>query len=493
MAAGPRGLAAWLLVGSGLAATAWAQDDMDAILGGFDAVIDSIELAQEVPAFEPEDTADWALGGSLSSSASYNLLDHQSSTGTEYSGLSKLRLRATADLGYTLNQAWRGQLSATTWYDALYDLRDADYTPEVRRAYRWEADLQDAFIEGKLNDRWDLKLGRQVVNWGLADSLRVLDLLNPLDNLEPGLADIEDIRRSTGMLKLDRFSERWQLSLIAVPELRFSRNPPYGSDYYALTDQNGQAVRYRHEQPERFHGANWAVAVLGRFSGWDLSLNAARLWYDLPYLDVSGFDRDELPAALATFNDDVVLRHSRINSLGLGLQWAWGSWLLKHEARFLHRLHFTETSTTEVPGRGPTPLPSGNPRKNRYDALLGLEYFGLSNVTLGLEFAARYIEGFSAGLARSGLQRLRTETALRLSRDFLNQRLRTSLIAIRFDDGGDFAGASGGALYRANADYELGQALELSGGIILYSAGNQRPLGEFAANDRLFTALKWSF
>ena len=64
--------------------------------------------------------------------------------------------------------------------------------------------------------------------WGKSDNLRVTDVLNPLDNREPGLVDIEDLRLPTTMTKLDLYLGDWNLSGMVVHEVRFNKAPALG-------------------------------------------------------------------------------------------------------------------------------------------------------------------------------------------------------------------------------------------------------------------------
>lgn len=477
--------AAGLLCG-GLAV---ADPAVDEALEGFDTAIETAAPASDSPAPAPRELLGWTLSGSFSGSASYNLIGHHSSSGTDYNGLSKLRLRGNLGLDRKFSDAWRATINAYAWHDAAYDLRDADYTQEVLNNYRQDANLQEAYVQGKLSERWELKLGRRVAILGYSDNLRVLDILNPLDNLEPGLADIEDLRRPVGMVQLERHAGRWRLDLALAPELRFSRNPPFGSDFYPVVDAQGHPQRFRHERPRSFDQPNLSATLTRGHLGGDLLINLAQVWHDAPYLDVSGVDQRNL----ARFEQDAVLRHSRVNTAGLGAQQALRSWLLKLETRYWQDLTLLEAQTRSLPQAGTITVPSGNPRHDRYDALLGVEYFGLAGTTFAVEVAGRYLPEFSEGLARAGYQRLRTETALRITRDFMNERLRGTLVLIRLDAAGNVIGARGGALYRANLDYELAQDWNLSGGLVLYESGQQPPFNVIGDNDRLFVELRRSF
>ncbi|MGJ8670959.1 MAG: DUF1302 family protein, partial [Oceanococcus sp.] len=313
--------ALWVLCLSLAAASSHAQQDMDSLLDGFDDgdLYDSIILA--------DDTSEDVFGdqplqwdGRLVLSNTWNLHPHHSGTGTDYSDLSQLRLRLDAGLLARLGDNWKARISLVAWHDAAYQIQDQDYTDEVLKDYEQELDIGEAWLQGRLSERWDLKVGRQVAAWGFSDNLRVLDVLNPLDNLEPGLADIEDLRRPSGMLRLDHFLGPWQISLFATPEQRFSRNPSYGSDFYAINDADGRSLQYREIRPKSFHSINTALSLLGRFSGWDASINLSHHWQDDPYLDARAFDSGSANASQEQFERDAVLRHSRVNFYGFGLQ-----------------------------------------------------------------------------------------------------------------------------------------------------------------------------
>ncbi len=488
-------------------APTWADDSMDDVLGGFD----DLESYDDVTSSEAEvDPLAWDFGGSLSASAAYNLENHDSSTGTRYDGLSRARLRVNLSLDKRFNDHWRVSLNGYAWHDFSYDINDESYTDEVIDEYETQAEVQDAYIQGKLSAHWDLWLGRQVAVWGFADNLRVLDILNPLDNLEPAIADIEDLRRPVGMLRLNHFRGDWTFGLFAIPEQRFSRNPPFGSDFYAINDPSGNAVKFREEKPEDFDEINYAVSAVGRFSGWDVSLNLARLWYDEPYLDPTAFDVNDPNASQDSFNRAAVLRHSRVNMGGFGLQFTEGSWLFKQEASVIDGLFLTNTGpvnvTAPLPLIGTLPLigplvpgvsatvniPNSLSEHKQINLLLGLEYYGFTSTSIGVEIAARYLDDFNDAVEESGYIEKRSESSLRITRDFLRERLRSTLVLVLFDRNNRL-GNDGGAIYRLNLDYELGPGLELSGGAVFYKGGDQQPFDVFEDNDRVFTEIKWSF
>jgi len=62
-----------------------------------------------------------------------------------------------------------------------------------------------------------------VVVWGRSDTIRVTDVLNPIDNRRPGMVDIEDLRLPVAMAKLDYFVGDWRVTPIAILEQRFQK------------------------------------------------------------------------------------------------------------------------------------------------------------------------------------------------------------------------------------------------------------------------------
>jgi len=186
-----------------LAEVALAQedDDLEDVLGGFE---------DDQPQFEVELTDDeaaaprwWEVSGSLETSGSVNYRSHRSDTGTDYRGLQRLRNRLNLQLDVELSREWALRLEGWTFYDAAYSLNGrGDYTRQVLNEYELDADLGEAWVRGALHEAVDIKVGRQVVIWGRSETLRVLDILNPLDNREPGRVDLEDLRRALGKKSL---------------------------------------------------------------------------------------------------------------------------------------------------------------------------------------------------------------------------------------------------------------------------------------------------
>jgi hypothetical protein len=442
-----------------LVGPARAQDELDDILGGFEDEDPAFEIEQPPPSEEPERW--WDLNGSAELSGTVNYLHHRSATGTDYFGLQRLRMRLNLQLELDLAEDWQGRFEAWGLYDAAYAMNGRyQYTSRVLAEYELDSEVGEAWVHGKLHDALDVKLGRQIVIWGRSETLRVLDVLNPLDNREPGRVDIEDLRRPLGMARIDayqRFWEgSWRLSLIAIPEIRFDRLPVAGSDFFPAP------VGLPEDIPRDFRDAEAAAALTAIFHGWDISLHGAWFWND-----VARFAGNPLqPASWRQV-------HDRLWMVGAGGNYTTGSWLLKGELAGLDGFGFVGTDD-----------------KARIDLLVGFEYYGFENTTISVEGTNRHVLEYEPGLASAPyyVGEDSQEIALRYTQTFLNEKLSVTGLAVLF--GWD---AGNGSIVRLSADYDLRDALSIGGGVVLYQTGDIPPFDTWGRNDRLIFNMKWSF
>jgi hypothetical protein len=456
-----------------------------------DDVLEGFEDEAAPPAPEREDSAApeeeatgaepapaerwWELDGSVALSSSLNYLSHRSAApppkGAKYGGVSRLRTRLNLELDLKLPRDFDLRVSPYIWYDFAYLIRGhGSYTEQVIDEYEWEGDFQDSYIQGPLLENVDLKVGRQVVNWGRSDTLRVLDVLNPLDNREPGRADIEDLRRSIGMAKLDTYLGAWTFSAIAIPELRFDDLPPVGSDF------NFAPIDVPTDEPSDFTDSEWAVSAMGIFAGWDLSFHFADVYDDIPSLEV-------VPVSAAR-PLGLQLDYDRLKVAGMGGNYTRGAWLFKSELAWLDGFRFTTSDPDTFA------LANGDEKKSRFDAMLGIEYYGWNEMSVAFEVVNRHLFDYEAIVFGfpTFLREDSTEYALRWTADWLNARLQTTLLAVIFG-----YEAQDGAVLRLQADYTIRDGLVATAGLLLYEGGDLPPLSEWDRNDRLFFDLKYSF
>jgi hypothetical protein len=439
-------------------------DDLDSVLDGFEEKEKDDDVAEH-----HEPVSSWLPGwlsidGWLQFGTTYNIAHDEPAEGEiDWRGFSKARVDLQLDLEIRFSDSWSAKLGGKAFYDGIYSIQGREnYTSYVLDEYEDEVELREAYIQGKLTDKLDLKMGRQIVVWGKSDTIRITDVLNPLDMREPGLTDIEDLRLPLAMTKLDYYFGNWELSGIAVHEIRFNKIPEYGYDFYSADEPMPTA-----DDPDNsLENSEYALSLSGIFTGWDVDLYYARIFNDSPHLEYVLLEDD---------STEIRQKHERMHMFGFAYNKALGNWLLKSEGALLNRVHYTNR-----PGTGYT----------RLDMLVGAEYSGFSDTTVSLELANRHINNHRPYLEEypDGVYQDMYQLAFRYTRNFLNDTLSLNLLVMVYGPS-----EADGAFERLSLEYDLTDTMTVRGGAVLYQSGDLLTMQEVEDNDRIFAELRYSF
>ena len=433
------------------------KEQLDDVLKGFEEESgDGKPLQKE----EAEKARPLELTGSLSLGLSYAYAHEDPKPGgPDYEGLTRFRPDIHLELDCLLPGGWKALISGRAFFDFAYRLNDRDqFEKEVLDVYEREAELQEVYLQGALLENMDLKVGRQIVVWGKSDNIRVVDVLNPLDLREPGLVDIEDLRLPVAMTKLDYYLGEWNLSGIAVHEIRFNKGPVFGGEFFSLDAR----LPLEAEPANTLDNTEYGLSLNGIFSGWDLSFYYARFFDDRAHLEGGSIMESER-------------RHSRLSMVGTAVNVALGNWLLKSEAAWFEGLEFFT-------------LP--DEKMSRWDLFLGVEYSGFRDTVISLEAVNRHLKDFEPVLetAPDNVRQDEFQGVLRVSGDYLHDKLHTVLLLSFY--GLDW---EEGALQRFSVGYDVTDALNVTMGIVTYQSGDRAELSHIGDKDRLFLEARYSF
>ncbi len=467
-----------------------AAQDLDEVLGGFEPDATEREMEDVLGGFDDEDPdlehraeppVDrwWDLSGSLTLGLSHAYAHDPPVPidGPDYRGLSRAQAQLALELDLDLPRGWKARIAGRGFRDWFYAQEGRRQFPDpVLENHERELEFQEVWLQGRLLPSLDLKVGRQILSWGRSDNLRVLDVLNPIDSREPGMVNVEDLKLPVAMTRLDAYWREWTLTGVAVHETRFDTGPVPGSDFFP------PGVPGLPEQRPGNGGndTEWALRLRGIFSGWDVSFHWARYFDDRPHSVGAPTIVPPFPSPLFV---PVRLEHARLTLWGASGQIARGNWLLKSEVGWIRGLRFLEAD----PATG-AQLRSRD--RSRIDAMVGVEYQGITDVSIALELVNRHLRGFDSRLelAPSFTERNRVEMSLLTTADFLHDRLHATLVAIVFG-----AHAEDGAILRGQLAYDLRDALSVELGVVLFQKGERPPLDFLGHHDRLFAKLQYSF
>jgi len=337
------------------------------------------------------------------------------------------------------------------YHDFVYDLENRT----IPNGYENEINLNELNIELEISPNLDFKTGRQIVVWGKSDSIRITDILNPLDNRTPGLVDIKNLRLGRTMSKLDYYFDNLNLSVIALHENRFTKNSMQYSDFKPT-----EANKSTSKPKDSLGNTGVALSLTGAFSGYDLGLYFADTYIDKPYLVES----------------NTILKYdNKSKMLGVAYNKAMGSYLLKTEIAHFDQVKYNGVSDA----------------KARTDALLGVEYSGITDGSISYEVAVRKIHKYSSAInikSNGYKPEEEIQQALRFNQSYLNQSLDLSAVLNLFGSHGQDGGSA-----RVSLDYALDDQTSISGGVIDYIGGDNLTINAYKDNDRIFAKVSYLF
>ena len=400
--------------------------------------------------------------------------------------------RRSLDLAWRYKgQDWRAVLAGHVEHDLVY--RRGGFDDATVETYETRYLDGEQFVAASFGPV-DVTLGRQIVAWGEGDALSPLDVVNPRDLREPGLADLDDLRLAVAATRVGWFPGAHRFELMVVHEQRFDERPPplgefspfrsiisTGAGQMLLGDKT---LRFR-DTPGRY-GESQNVLLRWVYKGpaVDLGLYAASV---LNRQGVVVLD----PVALAPMlvgNDavdeiDFVLDHPRYTMLGTSGATTYDSLLVKWElAVDLDRpLNTGDTS-------------GGIPDVGSEDALLitpmvGLTWRGIADTTIALEWTQSFFPDEPDDLLFPIDE---PQTALRVTHEAMRQRLQLSAAATAFGYTAEL-----GWVARAEALYEVFDGIKAGVGYVTFQPPSDDDdaslLTGLDDHDRVFAKLRWDF
>ena len=341
-----------------------------------------------------------------------------------------------------------------------------NYSKEVLNELEKEAEFREVYIDGSPLRSLDIRFGKQIVAWGVANNLRVVDVLNPTDDREFGMTDLEDIRLPINMTKLDYYIGGLKLEAVAVHKIKFNKSAPFGSDFNPATQKINEVI------PESSNeNTEYGLALIGTFSGWDASLHWAQYFDDTAHFNITKTTFIPGVGVVPTLEQ----RHSRLTMGGGTLSIPSGNFIWKAEAAKLQGLEFALVTDKTF---------------SRTDVLFGAEYSGWSDTSVTIESGVKHLNDFDTRLEDFPDFQLedRIATTVSFMQDYINQTLHLSLVGMMIGKSGQ-----DGGLNRMSLEYDVMDAFSVTGGVMLYQPGENTYFQSLNENDRIFFEVRYSF
>lgn len=311
---------------------------------------------------------------------------------------------------------------------------------------------------------WDIRAGRQIVTWGVADAVRITDIVSPMDFTEFLAQDYDDIRIPVNAVRVKYTNPQWNAEAIVIPVSAFYELPTDSKNPWAV-NLPGIDIPYSIDTgitPKmQVKNMEYGGRIGAYFSGVDFSVSALRTW-------------NKMPVFRKTVNDDGFLlcegEYKRMTMLGADLSVPAGKFVIRAEAAE----YFGEAQEPAVGKEVCT--------RNSTNALIGVDWYAGNDWQLGLQYSHKYISGNLSDISsccNSGM------ATVRISKDLMRNTLNLSTFAY-------IDVTNGGVYNRLSADYALTDQIHAMFGYDFFHADK----GQFAMYDRnseVWLKLKYSF
>lgn len=395
--------------------------------------------------------------------------------------LSTLRTSLDGSVEYARGPL-RLQLAGHAEVDPAFALQRPQYDQPTYDRYVALIDVRKTHIGWRATEG-DITFGYQVVPWGEALMLGALDITNPRDLREPGLAEPEALRLPVLSTRVGIGQGGQRLELLWVHEAHFGyRSPPLGpySLYRALLPDDVE---------QRLDGRALVVADYPDRYGERAQQLFLRWTYRGPGLDLavyaaSALDQFGVPGVFDPLADPdleqvpLPLVHRRMWMTGLSGVVPLSTVLLKWELGV-----FTDRPLTRVTAEG-----SHVERQLALDLLASVVWDASPDTQIALEWQSLLLPERPEG-AEYLLHPDVPRYALRVSHRMLSDRLVLELVALLDADLGGVLSA----VVRAGAEYEIAQGWRVGVMAATYHPSSVRsgPLTGFDRNDQLIVKARW--
>lgn len=322
-------------------------------------------------------------------------------------------------------------------------------------------ELREAFFQYTSNN-WDIKAGKQIVTWGVADGIRITDIISPMDYSEFLARDYDDIRIPVNAIKLKYIQTNYNLELLFVPIPEFFVLPVEEGNPWSITNS--------FEMPYQVDMENMPDKTIdncefgGRFSfylsGIDFSVSALHTWNKMPVIQY-GYSQ----------NMDTLLLKSNYNRMEMiGIDFSKPVWkfVVRGEvAGYFNEL--IEYSTAAI-------------NKNTLNALLGIDWYAGNEWTVMAQYYHKLTLDYSDDMSSD---KNTAYSTLSVSKKILRSTL--SLGAYAYIDL-----INEGSFTRFSADYSLTDQIHLMAGYDWFY-GDEGMFSYYQDNSEYWVKAKFSF
>ncbi len=342
------------------------------------------------------------------------------------------------------------------WVNDEYSLRGSDI----------ELELRDLFVDIAQESGLWIRVGNQIIARSQIDTLKITDIVNPLDLSTPGLVDFKDLRIQVPAVLLSAPVGNTNVEFIAIHDGGANKNAPLGSSFdfiNIILNEQGLIGETAADEPQnKFEGVG---RLNYKLNGGDLSLIIADINWD-----------SLSPQSIEMQEDFAVIKqgYDRVKVIGVSGNLVRNNYLFKYEAALHDGRVFQKDLYTDLPWPSHKQIVSG----------VGIEYNGITDTVLSGEISNAYIMDHNESL-------------------FDNELETGYIVQARWSGLNDILSISGAynkligddsSIYTLFIEYDVTDNLKLDGRVVLYDSSSTSDfLFPFQHQDAMKASFKYSF
>ncbi len=308
----------------------------------------------------------------------------------------------------------------------------------------------------------EVKAGRQIVTWGVADGLRLTDLISPMDYTEFMANDYDDIRVPVNAINLKYPGESFSAEVVFVPVPEYFVMPSGEDNPWTMPLPPNTSMDLSGTPEKRLKNSEVGGRLRFFLENLDFSLTALRTFNKSP-ITVAGYDPEAKSAVIKgvyepmnVVGGDVSIPAGEIVIRGEVAAYFGEPIALKNSIDYWHRSSF--------------------------NALIGIDWYAGDNWTVMAQYMHKVIMDYQSVL---GTEQNTSMITARISKELLNNTLKLSVY-------GMFDVDNVGFYVRPAADYLLSDQITLSlGGDLL--GGRRGTFKTYKKNTQMWVKGKYFF
>lgn len=309
---------------------------------------------------------------------------------------------------------------------------------------------------------FELRAGRQIITWGVADALRLSDIISPMDYSEFLAQDYDDIRIPENALRLKYSKNSFSAEALAVPVIETFDLPVDVRNPWAISITGNDSIIADEKPDFKIENMEFGGRLTWFLSGVDFSVSALRTYNKMPVYSILYLSPNEKLIAIP--------QHERMTMTGFDFSVPLG--------KFVFRGEFAEYfDEAQQPAIGQQVV-----SKNTANALLGVDIYPGNDWNISLQYAHKYIDHYNNDF---NAYRNSGTATIRVSKELFRNTLNINTFAY-------IDVADGGIYDRTTFDYAVNDMLHIALGFDYFNA-DKGMFKMYDKNSEVFMKIKVSF